>query len=277
MAVLLGLLVAASFGTDDFLGGLASRRADTLAVLGLVQLTALAGAVLVAPVGGGHLTVRIAALAAGSGLLNAAALGCLYRGLAIGQIGQVAPTAAVMGALLPVAWGLVDGERPSAVALAGVGLAVVAGALVTREREERHGPFVGRALPLALAAGVGFGASFVLFAESSHGSGLWPVLCARGAAVVGVGAAIAVARPERPADTRWPRLAVAAGALDAAGATILLVALRHGLIAVVAPVASLAPGFTVMHAWWYLRERASALQVAGLGVALAGLALIAAG
>ena len=59
--------------------------------------------------------------------------------------------------------------------------------------------------------------------------------------------------------------------------TLLLVALRHGLTVVVAPVASLAPGFTVMEAWWVLHERASRLQVVGLVTALVGLVLIASG
>ena len=59
--------------------------------------------------------------------------------------------------------------------------------------------------------------------------------------------------------------------------SLLLVALRHGLIAVVAPVAALAPGFTVMHAWWYLHERASGIQVVGIALALVGLTLIAVG
>jgi drug/metabolite transporter (DMT)-like permease len=39
-------------------------------------------------------------------------------------------------------------------------------------------------------------------------------------------------------------------------------------------VAALAPAFTVGHAWWYLRERPSTVQIAGLVIALSGLVLI---
>ncbi len=70
-------------------------------------------------------------------------------------------------------------------------------------------------------------------------------------------------------------LAVGAGILDVAGTVLLLVAVRLGLVAVVAPVASLAPAFTVIGAWWFLREKASGLQVVGIGLAMVGLALIA--
>lgn len=246
-------------------------------MLAIAQLVALLGALAVALVGGGHFGTRALILGAAAGLLNVAALGCLYRGLAVGRIGQVAPVAAVVGAVVPITWGLARGERPSTLALVGVGLAVVAGMLVSNERDERKGPFFGRGLPLALAAGVGFGTSFILFSATPHTSGFWPVLCARTAAAIGVWVVVLVVRAPVTVPTGPRRQAVAAGALDVAAATLLLVALRHGLTAVVAPVASLAPGFTVMEAWWFLHEHASRVQVAGLAVALTGLAMIAAG
>ena len=277
MAVLIGVLVAASFGSGDFLGGFASRRSRTLPVLAIAQVVALLGALIVALTGGGHFSDSALALGAMAGLLNVAALGCLYRGLAIGQIGQVAPVAAVVGAVVPIAWGLANGERPSAITLVGVALAVVAGALVSSERDERRGPLFGRALPLALLAGAGFGTSFILFSSTPHDSGFWPVLSARIAATLGVGAVVLVSRASLSVPIGPRRQALGAGALDVAATTLLLVALRHGLTAVVAPIASLAPGFTVMEAWWVLHERASRVQIGGLVVALVGLALIVAG
>ena len=94
MAILVGLLVAASFGSGDFLGGLASGGA--LTVLAFAQAAALVGAVAVALVAGGPITGSVVWLGAGAGLLNVLALGCLYQGLAVGQIGEVAPVAAVV-------------------------------------------------------------------------------------------------------------------------------------------------------------------------------------
>jgi drug/metabolite transporter (DMT)-like permease len=277
VAVLIGLLVAASFGTGDFLGGLASRRAPTLAVLATVQTCALVVAVIVALVAGGEPLARDLALGAAAGLSNVTALGCLFQGLAIGQIGQVAPVAAVIGAVLPVGWGLITGERPGAIALVGVAFAVLAGGLISRERDEMSKPGARRALALAVAAGVGFGLSFICFAETADNPGFWPVLTARVAAVVGVFAVLAVTRRSLRIE-RVPRLQAATSGLFDVGATVLLfVALRIGLAATVAPVAALAPGFTVTHAWWYLHERASRVQIAGLVLALIGLVLIGVG
>ena len=277
VAVVIGLLVAAAFGSGDFFGGLASRRAATTSVLARSQLVALIGAVVVAVAGGGKVTLHDLALGAGAGVLNVTALGCLYRALAIGQNGQVAPVAAVIGAVLPITWGVARGERPSTAALAGIGMAVVAGALVSSDRDERHGPFVSRALSLAVAAGIGFGSSLILFASTNRHSGFWPVLSARAVAFAVVVIVLVVARRSVAIDTIARRQAAVAGALDVGAAALLLLALRRGLTATVAPVASLAPGFTVLHAWWYLRERASPVQLVGLVLALTGLALIAVG
>jgi drug/metabolite transporter (DMT)-like permease len=182
----------------------------------------------------------------------------------------------VVGAVIPVVWGLAMGERPPALALAGGVIAVAAAAMISLERDERRGLREGRALTLALAAGGGFGTSFILFADASHRSGgFWPVLTGRAAAVIGVGLVFAISAAPRslPVRPRW--LAVGAGLLDVLATTLLLVAVRKGLVAVVAPVAALAPAFTVLGAWWFLRERASTVQKVGLALALIGLVLIA--
>lgn len=277
MSLLLGLVVAAAFGSGDFLGGLASRRASTLAVLVVVQLCALAGAAVVATVAGGDPTGTDLGLGALAGALNVVALGCLYRGLAIGQIGAVAPVAAVVAAIIPVGWGLATGERPSALALVGVGLAIVAGGLLGRDRDERPSQHSSRALLLAVGAGVGFGLSFVCYAATAEDSRFWPVLTARVAAVAVVVAALLITRTPLVLPRASRGQAVGAGLLDVSAATLQLVAVRAGLAATVAPVAALAPGFTVFHAHWYLHERASRAQLVGLVVALVGLVLIATG
>ncbi len=275
MAILVGLLVAASFGSGDLLGGLASRQGSTLTVLAIAQGVALVGAIVVAVVAGGPVTEAVVWWGAGAGALNVVALGCLYQGLAIGQIGEVAPVAAVVGAVIPVVWGLAAGERPATLALIGSVLAVVAGGLISLDRDERRGRQGGRSLALALAAGVGFGTSFILFAEASHHSGFWPVLTGRVAAVVGVGVVFVAARAPRSLPSVPRRLAVGAGLLDILATVLLLVAVRIGLVAVVAPVAALAPAFSVLGAWWVLHERASRVQVVGFALALVGLVLIA--
>jgi drug/metabolite transporter (DMT)-like permease len=248
-------------------------------VLFVAQLCAAAGAVVLAFAVSGDPIGRDLAFGAVAGLVNAIGLGLLYRGLAVGRMGIVAPIAAVVGAVIPVVWGLATGERPGAVVITGVAVAVTAGALISREKDEATTGTLSAAVLIALGAGVGFGTSFVLFAETGSDSGLWPVLSARVLAVTGAAAAIAVLA--RRASVRLPpaprRLAAVAGLCDVGATALLIVAIRNDLAVVVAPIAALGPGFTVLWAWTVLREPISRPQVAGLLLALAGLALIAAG
>jgi uncharacterized membrane protein len=275
LGVFLGIVVAAGFGSGDFLGGLASRRAATLAVLCVSQVAALIGATVIALGFGGHVFWTDMFLGALAGVLNAAAIGCLYRGLAIGQMGQVAPIAAVVGAILPVGWGLFRGERPGVPALVGVGLAVVAAALLAADADERRIRLGAPALMLAVGAGVGFGVSLLLFATTSHHGGFWPVLSARTGAMVAVWSALVITGGLAGLRAVPKALATGAGLLDVGATALLITALRTSLTVIVAPIASLAPGFTTLHAAWYLHERLSRVQLVGLGLALVGLGLIA--
>jgi drug/metabolite transporter (DMT)-like permease len=275
MGVVLGLIVAASFGSGDFLGGLASRRAPTLSVLAVAQVAALVLAVVVSLGIGGPVHAHDVEFGVVAGLLNVMAIGCLYRGLALGQMGRVAPVAAVIGAVLPVGWSVVRGESLSVYEVVGISLAVIAAGLLSSEPDERTGSGFGPAMVLAVAAGTGFGISLLLFAAASHHGGMWPVLGARGAACLAVWVVLLV-RKGTPSLTAVPKAqASAAGAFDVGASMILLVTLKSNLTAVIAPVASLAPAFTAGHAWWYLHERVSRLQIVGLLIALLGLALIA--
>jgi drug/metabolite transporter (DMT)-like permease len=275
VGVVLGLLVAASFGSGDFLGGLASRRAKTLAVLAVAQVAALAVVIVVACVVGGSVDAYALEYGVAAGVLNVIAIGCLYRGLAIGQMGQVAPVAAVVGAVIPVVWGVVRGESLSPAEVVGIALAIVAGWLLSSQPGESEKLLLGPAVLLALAAGTGFGVSLILFAAASHHGGMWPALGARVAACALVWITLAIRR-EGGSLRAVPKIeASAAGVFDVGATMILLVTLKSNLTAVIAPVASLAPAFTAGHAWWHLHERISRIQLVGLLVALVGLALIA--
>src|SRR5262245_51488007 len=204
MAVLLGVFVAMSFGSADFLGGRASRTAPTLTVLLLGQVVAVAGALVIALAVGADVEGRDLAYGAAAGVCNVVGLGLLYQGLASGRMGVVAPVTAVMAAIVPVVWGLVHDERPSALTWVGVALAVAAGALIAREpdADDARGRTSG-AIVLALTAGVALGASLVLYAETRDESGFWPVLTARTTAIILVAVSVAVVAVR--GGICWPR------------------------------------------------------------------------
>lgn len=277
MAIVLGLVVAASFGSGDFLGGNASRRTPTLIVLAVVQACALVGAVAYALALGGVAGGNDLGLGAGAGALNVVALGCLYAGLATGRMGLVAPLTAMIAACIPVFWGLANGEDLSTTALIGVAVAIAAGGLIAWEHNETARDGQLRALGYAVVAGTLFGWSLVLYSETSHNSGAWPVLAGRVSATVLVFAVVAGLRRSIRIESADRKMAIGAGVLDVTATALLLIAVRQGLVAVVAPIAALGPAFTVIWAWFVLREPVGKIQLVGIATGIAGLIMIAAG
>lgn len=281
--MLLGLLVALSYGAGDFFGGLASRRVATPVVVVVSQAVGLVLLGSIVAFTGGHEPIGDDVVAgAASGTIGLIGLLLLYRGLASGAMSVIAPITAVGAAVLPLGWGLLDGERPGALALLGVVLALGAVALVAAPADETAAgttPVAGHAkeVALALGAGAAFGVVFILLGTTSEASGLWPVLSARLAsvAIVTVGTIVAGHRIGVPRGTRW--LVVGAGVLDVSANAFYVVAAREGLISLVSVLSSLYPAATVLLARIVLRERVTSRQRAGLGLALVGVGLIAAG
>ncbi len=278
-AVALGVLIAAAFGSGDFAGGRASSSASTTGVLAVAQTFSVVGAAVLALVVPAEVVARDLTIGALAGVVNVTGLGLLYSALARHPAAVVAPVTAVVGSLVPVLWGFIRGERPSSIVLAGIAAAIAAAAMVSLgPTEERSG--VARATAEAVAAGVALGSSLVLFSETDPASGQWPVLLARAGALVAVLAvAVALVRVQK---LRLPHgrsflLGLTAGAFDVTATALLVYAVRRELLSVVAPIASLAPAFTVVLAWFLTRERVNGVQRLGLALAVAALALIASG
>jgi uncharacterized membrane protein len=219
-------------------------------------------------------------ISAAAGVATVVGLACLYGGLAVGRSSVVAPTAAVGGAVLQVAWGLSQGEDPGAIALSGTVLALLAVAVVagTPSAASAEGPRASRSMELLLGAGaaVGLGAVLILLSETGDDSGLWPVVIARAAPLPVLAAVLALMRAPMVVPRDALRLVAGAGALDATANAVLLVAVRDDLVSVVAPVAALYPASTVILTSLVLHERVGRGRAVGLAVALAGLVLIAA-
>ena len=278
MAVVLGLLVALSYGVGDFLGGLSSKRNRAVAVVAVSQVCSLSvlvvGFALVRPdVAAG----RDLALGAVTGAVGLVGLVLLYRGLAAGAMGVVAPVTAVGAAVLPVAWGLLSGERPSPPALAGVVTALVAVALVASGDVAEDAAAGRREIALALGAGTAFGIVFILLAETSEDSGFWPLLSARAVQVALLGLVLVTTRVPLRVEPGTRRLTAGAGLLDVTANALFLLAAREGLLSLVSVLSSLYPAGTVVLARVVLGERLKPPQLAGIGLALAGVTLIAAG
>ena len=277
MAILLGLLAALSWGTGDFAGGMATRRAAETAVVLGTETIGLILLLVIAPLVGGSPTATDLALGAAAGLVGVAGLALLYRGLARGRASVVAPLSAVGAALLQVGWGLAHGEDPGGWALVGIVLALVAIGVVAGSADE---PAAGDGLSrraeifCGLGAAVGFGFYLILVSETSDGAGLWTIVAARAAPVVVLLAVLGLLRRPLVPGRDALGLVSVAGVTDAGANALLLLAVRGGLLSVVAPVANLYPAVTVLLARAFGHERIGRFRLAGLALAVASLVLI---
>jgi drug/metabolite transporter (DMT)-like permease len=300
LAIVLALASAVAYGVSDYNAGLASRNASIIRV---TLLSAAASALVVAvalPFAAAH-PPGAASLAWGAlaGLGEEVGALALYYGFRHAAFSVAGPLSAVGAAGFAVLAGLLVGERPSALALTGIILALPAIVGVSAsaaadqgeaeggqgdggqgeggqgEGGQARGRFTG--VVAGLVAGACFSLLFIGLNRAGSHSGLWPVASASGAEL-----ALAVVVAAATRNLRWPAahqgwLAVFTGVTGAGGAIAYFIATHHGFLAVTAVLTSLYPAVTIVLARVMLGEKLTALRLAGLGLAAACVALIAAG
>jgi drug/metabolite transporter (DMT)-like permease len=285
LAVILALVSAIGYGASDFAAGLASRTASVIQVTLLACLAATAAMLAVLPLAASHRPSG-AALAWGAAAGASGTLGgiALYLGFRYAAFSVAAPLSAVGTAGFSVLAGLLWGERPSALALVGIALALpaIVGVSISAGGDKPADETGGPSRPAAgVAAGLIAGACFALLLigldRAGSRSGLWPAAAAEVAELAVAVAAAAVTRNLRLPRGRPGRLAVIAGVAGAAGTLFYFYAAHDGLLAVVAVLTSLYPASTIVLARVVLAERLTVLRLAGLSLAGACVALIAAG
>jgi drug/metabolite transporter (DMT)-like permease len=272
--IVFGLASAASWGAGDFTGGVSARRSNVYGVVivsqaaGLVLLIGLALA-LVEPLAG----PRDLFWGAAGGMAGGVGAVLLYRGLATGRMGVVAPVAAVVSAGVPVLAGMALEGLPTIPQLVGFGLAVVALWFVSRTG---GGLTVGaRELAMPVLAGAGFGIFFIAIDRVGEGAILWPLVSARISSLsLLLVVAILMRQGAMPAKGHWPLL-VLVGVFDAGGNAFYALAAQAGRLDVAAVLGSLYPATTVMLARLVLKEQISGQQWLGIAAALAAVLLIA--
>jgi drug/metabolite transporter (DMT)-like permease len=302
---LLALLSAACYGAADFLGGLASKHAATVAVVavsqasGLIVLAALTPALPQSAPAAVDLWWGLAA-----GMTGSVGVALLYRALAIGTMAVVAPTTAVCAVIIPVVAALLGGERPGARTLLGILIALVAIVLVSRTptastphshqpspHAQRAGrrpsvgswelavarsssrPTVPPGLALAMLSGIAIGFFFLALSRTGADAGLWPLAIARVASLI-LFVPFALRRGRLRMSRRIFAIATGGGILDMLANAFYLVAVRGGPLTAVVTLSSLYPAATVVLARVVLHERLGAAQLAGVAAALFAVVLI---
>jgi len=271
LGIWLALASAAVWGSGDFAGGLAARRVHPFAVLGVSALSGMLFLIGLAVLYGEPLppvsTVMWAAAAGGAGSIGIAAL---YRGLAVGSAAVVAPTAAVLTAMVPV---LVTAttSRPGVSQMAGFAMAMCGIWLVATGPAETQSHHSG--LRFGLIAGSGFGLFLALIGHVPPTQVFGPLVVARSVMLL-VALVMMTAQGVVISHSIIQPMALLAGALDAGGNVLYLFARTHLRLDVAAVLSSFYPVATVVLSRWLLHQPVSRLQWVGAAVCLISVALI---
>jgi drug/metabolite transporter (DMT)-like permease len=277
MFLFFALASALFYGLGDFAGGYAAGKSRVLPVLVVSQIFGLATATIaLIALWSGPPSVADFSWGLVGGLCGALGIVVLYRGIAHGIVAIVSPTAALIGATLPLVVGLLLGDRPGLQALLGIGLCVPAIVLLSASPD---GAGSGRraarsSLAQGLLAGLGFGLFAVALSRPGVHSGFWPLIAARFASIT-VALVVLLARREPIVINKGGRAAaILAGILDMVANIFFVLASSTGLLSLAAVITSLYPGPTVLMARLVFKERIAPRRALGLGLSLVGLALI---
>lgn len=272
--VLFGLSASLSWGTGDFSGGLASRRAHVFSVVLAAYLVGVLLLPLLALAWSEPLpSWRDALWGATAGLAGTLGLTAYYRSLAVGRMGINAPITAVLAASLPIIFTAFTRGLPGPLQLAGFVLALLAVALVSRPARASGRP---EGLGLALLGGLGIGSFFILIGQVSAHAVFWPLMAARLTSLLFMIVFVRIRGEQMlPKKSVFP-LILLAGALDVAGNVFFILAAHSGRLDVASILSSLYPAVTVLLAAIILRERVSRIQAVGIALALGAILLISA-
>ncbi len=273
LAVTCGLGSAVTWGAGDFSGGFASRKGNLLWVILISQF--IGGVILT----GMALFISeamppVASLIYGAlaGIFGNLGLISLYRGLAQGRMGIVAPLSAVLTALVPIGYTALYKGLPSITQAMGFACFMVAVWLLSSAeagfRMTRNEFF------LSFAAGLGFGLFFIFIDQANDVAIFWPLVGARTASVSLLLFFILIGgKTATPLTGQWILIGIT-GVLDAAGNAFFSMAAHLGRLDISAVLGSLYPAATVILAWFFLKERLRRQQWAGVAVTFLALFLI---
>jgi drug/metabolite transporter (DMT)-like permease len=293
VSIVLALSSALSYGVSDFVAGRAAGRNGVVRTTILVYVAATAAVALSLLVIAGTWSPTGVLWGAVAGVLAAAGFLGFYAAMAAGPMSLVSPLISVLESVVPVFVAIVFGERLPVLAWVAVGVAVASTVVISVQRSERHVRVSPRTVVICVLTGVALGGSIVAFDLTPTDSGTTPALVELLVGLVLLVALLGVARGSAPvrrglaaldpevshSDDISARSALwmtaAGGILLGAANALLALAMHTGALAVVSVIVGVYPLGTIVLARLVLKERMSPLQLGGVALALAAIAVLA--
>jgi uncharacterized membrane protein len=261
------------WGTSDFLGGVGARRVNAFLFTAIVHFSGMlvmgSLALMTGAAFPGETSLAWALMA---GAMGGISLALFYRSLAQGNMGLVAPVAAVLSAAIPTLIVAFKVGFPSYPHVLGFILAGIGVWLISRSE-----PGVGRpeGIGMAVLAGTGFAGFYLCIHQAGNASALWVATCSRSASLLVTGVFVLAGRHLREVPTPVLAIAAVAGILDISGTAVFIRAAQTGRLDDAVVLSSLYPAVTVLLARIFLHEHFSRARTIGMVAALVAVPMIA--
>ncbi len=273
LGIILSLISAASWGGGDFFGGLSTRKHNQYAVL---VISALAGVLiliictLIWPEPFPVWPFALYAVLAGS--FGVIGLGALYKGLSMGHSAAVAPTSAVIGAGIPVFYGIIINGLPGIYKIFGFLLAFLGIWLVSRVPGETK-KVTTTSLILAILAGIGFGGFFIFITLAGPKLTFTPLIISR-TTFFCITTVVLITQKGKVGSAITSPVVWLTGFFDAGGNALYMLAKQFTRLDVAVVLSSLYPAVTVLLSRIFLKEKISVSQWLGVGLCFVAVIMI---
>lgn len=279
--LVLSLGAASTWGVADFMGAIRARDYSPLLVAVYSELVGMAP-VLIALylVHDAFPGWQILPWVIVAGITGSVGHVVFFTAMARGPIGVIAPIFACSSAGPALIAVTMLGERLGAIQLAGIAVAIVGVALVSRhagEGDVQHGRY--GAVPIALIGVAIITLFYVAMDEVSRDSALWGVTMQRtvGLPILLTGLAVGLRRGTTTAPRGSFTAIAPVGLMDTAAFVAFAYAMTLGDLSIAVVLSSLYPVVTILLARIRLDERLSGVQRVGAALALLGVVAIVAG
>jgi drug/metabolite transporter (DMT)-like permease len=273
LGILLSLISAATWGGGDFFGGLSTRKHNQYAVLVVSAAAGILVLIICTLIWPEPFPAWPMALwAVMAGLCGVVGLGTLYKALSLGHSATVAPTAAVIGAAIPVMYGIIITGFPDVLKLIGFCLAFIGIWFVSRISGET-GKVTSTSLILAILAGIGFGGFYIFITLAGPKSTFTPLIISRSTFFI-ASTFLMISQHGKLGKATWSPTVWMAGLFDASGNALYMLAKQFTRIDVAVVLSSLYPAITVVLSRIFLKEKISRFQWFGVGLCFTAVVLI---
>ena len=267
------------FGSSDYIGGHLSKKHNVIAVVGAGQIIGfLTGVILLVATGtwiapslswSGYFLPGVMA-----GLIGFAGLNAFFAGLATGRMGVVSPIAS-LSVVVPVIYSIINGERPSELAVIGMAIAIL-GAFFGSGPEIKGG-LSPKPIILAVITALCFGASVLFLTLGSQTNVLMTSLSMRIPSLFIISILAIRYRTLGNFEKSSIPILLICGTFDFLANIALGEASTMGLVSAAVVLASLYPVVTTILAFKFSHERLHKIQYVGIVFAIAGVSLISLG